>query len=484
MQCELKRLSTFNDYNPAPGARSVSFVSLANDGFYLVKDNGVQGVRCHYCSYYTTEFSPDVIHNHGLHNPHCEKVSTPSTPLTFLPPLPPQPTPVTSTRTPPSFPRLPPITTAPSRPRPRTPPITTTPSLPRPPPITTTPSLPRPPPMITTMRPPRSFPRPQQMTATTTTSTTPTLPRPPPMMLSPLNKEQLLARFPRRQTATDVTVNKFDEAWKESLLPPGQSKDGIFSTSPINTAFSDVCARTRSFPDDWNDIRPVKVRDLVDAGFFFLFKYDRCRCFYCHVILHGWSRGDVPWIEHARYKPTCTYVHLKKGPLFVQVCGRLDGKVSMDIVIGEARRLGYISRTLCPNLNVSSGNCLLSCAVQTLIALGYPYDEFRHVVVLAIMHGRTLSAVELLRLVKSLGIKSLRPLPAKRDGDTRTDEEIISLSTQMVDQCTCVICVCAVVDIAHIPCGHAVCLSCSLRVATCALCRGAIKGRVRVRLPC
>ena len=41
------------------------------------------------------------------------------------------------------------------------------------------------------------------------------------------------------------------------------------------------------------------------------------RCFHCDGGLRLWERGDDPWLEHARWFPTCGFVLLIKGQEFV-----------------------------------------------------------------------------------------------------------------------------------------------------------------------
>ena len=46
---------------------------------------------------------------------------------------------------------------------------------------------------------------------------------------------------------------------------------------------------------------------------------DCTRCFSCGIGLRNWEDGDIPWIEHARWCPTCDFLQQRKGDLFIQM---------------------------------------------------------------------------------------------------------------------------------------------------------------------
>jgi hypothetical protein len=46
-------------------------------------------------------------------------------------------------------------------------------------------------------------------------------------------------------------------------------------------------------------------------------------CFHCGVIIGEWQETDVPWIEHAKYGPSCLYVIHVKGLEYIEKCQRL-----------------------------------------------------------------------------------------------------------------------------------------------------------------
>ena len=50
----------------------------------------------------------------------------------------------------------------------------------------------------------------------------------------------------------------------------------------------------------YSSANPIKTEDLCNAGFFYEGCKDRVRCFWCDGALETWSKGDDPWLEHAK----------------------------------------------------------------------------------------------------------------------------------------------------------------------------------------
>jgi len=45
---------------------------------------------------------------------------------------------------------------------------------------------------------------------------------------------------------------------------------------------------------------------------------DGCLCFYCGCMLFQWNEANIPFIEHAKYSPTCPYIRYVKGHAFIR----------------------------------------------------------------------------------------------------------------------------------------------------------------------
>lgn len=73
--------------------------------------------------------------------------------------------------------------------------------------------------------------------------------------------------------------------------------------------------RYKTFDMCNNEILLSKRRILSEAGFVYIGdgKNDNVACFTCCQCLRFWKLDDDPWVEHAWWSPTCTYVRLVKG---------------------------------------------------------------------------------------------------------------------------------------------------------------------------
>nr|BDT63158.1 MAG: baculoviral IAP repeat-containing protein [Sicyonia whispovirus] len=87
-------------------------------------------------------------------------------------------------------------------------------------------------------------------------------------------------------------------------------------SEPKHKGFLTVERRLGSY-SAWPDRVSQKPNDLADAGFFYCGLSDHVRCFHCGNGLRNWENDDIPWNEHARWYPECSYVLLRKGKDFI-----------------------------------------------------------------------------------------------------------------------------------------------------------------------
>ena len=57
--------------------------------------------------------------------------------------------------------------------------------------------------------------------------------------------------------------------------------------------------------------------ELFPAGFYYTGVADKVRCYSCGVELNRWEPNDIPWVEHARFSPTCEFLRAKKTEFFI-----------------------------------------------------------------------------------------------------------------------------------------------------------------------
>lgn len=87
--------------------------------------------------------------------------------------------------------------------------------------------------------------------------------------------------------------------------------------SPKKPNLCSVESRLRTFtqwPDDLLQTPDV----LAQAGFYYGGTGDLVRCFHCDGGLQHWDPTDDPWVEHAKWFPSCSFLKLVKGEEFVK----------------------------------------------------------------------------------------------------------------------------------------------------------------------
>ncbi|XP_069172814.1 uncharacterized protein [Procambarus clarkii] len=75
-------------------------------------------------------------------------------------------------------------------------------------------------------------------------------------------------------------------------------------------------SRLASF-NNWPERVTQKPTELSEAGFFYCGLSDHMRCYHCGNGLRNWETDDIPWDEHARWYPECTFLFLMKGKEFI-----------------------------------------------------------------------------------------------------------------------------------------------------------------------
>ncbi|KAL8560945.1 hypothetical protein ACOMHN_019929 [Nucella lapillus] len=99
-----------------------------------------------------------------------------------------------------------------------------------------------------------------------------------------------------------------------SLPLPRRRLDLMGAVYPL---YSQLDARRRSFSPWVAHPGLPSVDTLVMLGFFYAGYADCVRCFFCGIGLKSWEAEDVPAEVHARWRPTCEYLRLVKGDVFV-----------------------------------------------------------------------------------------------------------------------------------------------------------------------
>ncbi|KAL3883678.1 hypothetical protein ACJMK2_029917 [Sinanodonta woodiana] len=74
---------------------------------------------------------------------------------------------------------------------------------------------------------------------------------------------------------------------------------------------------------------------VAQAGFYYTGLQDVVRCFACDGGLKNWDPEDDPWIEHARWFPSCPFVQKVKGQEYVELVRRMteESDEEEDVVV-------------------------------------------------------------------------------------------------------------------------------------------------------
>ena len=191
--------------------------------------------------------------------------------------------------------------------------------------------------------------------------------------------------------------------------------------------------------------------ELANSGFVFMNAADRVKCYYCGVELYEWDEEDDPWVEHAKWFPTCNYVRTIKGDDWVETIRNCTDLVELENV-----------------------TMLSSPAVRIVLNEGnYSKEEIR----------------EILRLGRNFNddyLSLVAALENNRDIRKKTKEEAPPDSTMCTsdeDRVMCKICFDNPLQITFVPCGHfSTCSDCATRVVNCPICRKHIRDKVKTHM--
>ncbi|XP_046370879.2 baculoviral IAP repeat-containing protein 7-A-like isoform X2 [Haliotis rufescens] len=97
---------------------------------------------------------------------------------------------------------------------------------------------------------------------------------------------------------------------------PVVSESSLDMSTAVHPLYKDIQSRLDSYRA-WNTSHVQDPQVLATAGFFYAGYSDCVRCFYCGVGLKTWEEGDDPWVEHVRWRSSCSYIRRLKGDNFV-----------------------------------------------------------------------------------------------------------------------------------------------------------------------
>ncbi|KAH9525184.1 hypothetical protein Btru_000560 [Bulinus truncatus] len=105
-------------------------------------------------------------------------------------------------------------------------------------------------------------------------------------------------------TQLNVSTSGFSSSLSATAIVP-QSTPRL--ADPAYPIYSSKQKRLQSL-SNWPISHIIHSNVLADAGFFYAGYADCVRCFHCGLGLKSWKAGDDLYVEHSRYRPSCTFL--------------------------------------------------------------------------------------------------------------------------------------------------------------------------------
>ncbi|KAF6040343.1 hypothetical protein EB796_001346 [Bugula neritina] len=115
----------------------------------------------------------------------------------------------------------------------------------------------------------------------------------------------------------ELMTNQLSSNFRTDSKPATLGDLNINTVRPKDPSLSVFTKRKETYKR-YSDSNPVPADKLCEAGFFYEGIGDKVKCFWCDGALEMWSKGDEPWMEHAKWYPGCTYVQQTKGLDFIR----------------------------------------------------------------------------------------------------------------------------------------------------------------------
>ncbi|XP_046571621.1 baculoviral IAP repeat-containing protein 3-like [Haliotis rubra] len=224
------------------------------------------------------------------------------------------------------------------------------------------------------------------------------------------------------------------------------SEPSLDMNSAVHPHYRDMQTRLDSFRG-WDTSHVQDPRVLATAGFFYAGYSDCVRCFYCGVGLKTWEERDDPFVEHVRWRSSCSYIRRLKGENFV---------------------IQALAHKTSPSSTVTNNMAVVARAVE----MGFSRQMVEKAVMeMSRSYNNSRAAGQ---TVPPSGTETSRSLP--RSLQRQLEEENRALR----DENTCKVCLDRTSCVVFLPCGHLVsCAECAPALSKCPICRAHIRGTVR-----
>ncbi|XP_062587163.1 putative inhibitor of apoptosis [Saccostrea cucullata] len=265
-----------------------------------------------------------------------------------------------------------------------------------------------------------------------------------------------------------------------------------------HSEYRDLQARIQTFIS-W----PIKVqaKTLAEAGFFSIQVEDSVRCFQCGVGLRNWDPEDDPWVEHARWKPSCPFVVNNTSAEFIAQVQEAVRREEADTVNEHSNIMQVTDRDIeqdCPPCrtikqkdlyeypeSTYEKNPLLTDAAQSVLEFGYLPKTIKGAIENIIPRvGGWKNLTGSLIMEEIFRLEDTRCLSYSENVKSKSrqlsNDEMKKENESMRDAHTCKICCDKTVAIVFLPCDHLCCAQCAPALKKCPVCRQQVKGSTRV----
>ena len=241
----------------------------------------------------------------------------------------------------------------------------------------------------------------------------------------------------------------------------------------VPDCYENETARLESFCcDNWPSNVPVAIQDLAKAGFYYLGRGDRVRCYYCSGVLYDWEDGDTAIGEHRKHFPQCDFLR------------------RYDATAAEASQSSYQPDNCLDNDKITLTNWRASDAVQTVREMDiYPFEVIECAVKRLIlddgedMFDSSTLLDTIFQIEGKMSVESICSAVNTLTIEQRQCKSVAALQREvetLKNSKSCKICMDAVVAILFLPCRHLVCcVDCAKQVRCCPICRGRIVANIK-----
>jgi len=278
--------------------------------------------------------------------------------------------------------------------------------------------------------------------------------------------------------------------------------------SPWSPHMRPLAARVATFDYRWPNAVQASCEQIAEAGFIFLGRADRVKCWYCNGGLQNWDFDDDPWEEHAKWFPSCEFLLQKKGFDWVQTVTErfpdlnrpqiqsydipppLQTQIPtpviidpMDIVRKEEEEISKAMSSEIVKDVIEMGSDELAVKYLIRERIRNSQQEFSSSVELIEeleeLESRTDFDIRIEMGLKKLDIKP-RETQQKLEETSQTPEEMKRKIEELQDERKCKICLDSQANVVFFPCGHlCCCMNCATSLNKCPICRRVIDKLIR-----